>query len=117
MKNYSLATFWDSRVVNKQTKQSRIMLSVTINSNNFLLTLKGLKCTKVDYDKSFTPRFNTDVQREIKSFIDVDIERATSILNRLGNSASKDLFLKFFKNRIISSTEKTDLYKIWDEGC
>lgn len=91
------------------------MLSVTINSKNFLLTLKGLKCTKVDYDKSFTPKFNSDVQREIKSFVDADIEKATTILKRLGYSATKDLFLKFFKNGIISSTEKTDLYKIWDE--
>ena len=115
MTNYSLATFWDSRVVNKQTKQSRIMLSVTINSKSFLLTLKGLKCTKVDYDKSFTPKFNNDVQREIKSFIDADIEKASSILMRLGNTATKELFLKFFKNGIISSTYKTDLYKIWDK--
>ncbi|MDO9374558.1 MAG: site-specific integrase [Ferruginibacter sp.] len=111
---FSISTFWDSRAVDS-SKLSRVMLSINLPSKSFFVTIRGLKCSRSDYDKSFTPKSISDVQREIKSVIDLEILKADTILKRLADNASKELFLKYYKSGLISSTDKTDLFKLWDE--
>ena len=114
--NYSVATYFDNRAVNNETKESRVMLRIQLsNGAKFMTVIKGFRCTLEDYEKSFLPKSISDVQREIKDRVDAEILKADTILKRLGEMATKYLFLKYYRNDIITSTHKTDVYQIMDE--
>ncbi len=114
--NYAISTFFDSRVVDPVTKESRVMVCISLQGKKFSYAIKRLRCTKSDYDKSYSNKSLSEVQKEIKSVINTGVEKAEGILKRLGKEATKEQFLKLNKSNInLSNSDKTDAYAIFNE--
>ena len=87
--NFSVSSFWDSRVMDSTSKESRVMVKVSIdNLPAFSIAIRRFKCTKLDYDRSFTNKGLNDVQKSVKGIIGDEIDRAEGVLKRLGFDAS-----------------------------
>ncbi|MFT3908305.1 MAG: site-specific integrase [Ferruginibacter sp.] len=108
---YSVSTLWDSRAVNDK-KESRIMLSVSINRQRFLVSIK-LYCTLSDYNKVLSGRSLSEPQKILRQQMQHLLSKAEDTLSRL-NEPTKETFLKFFKSDAnLSNGSKVDAYALY----
>ncbi|MFT3912226.1 MAG: site-specific integrase [Ferruginibacter sp.] len=108
---YSVSTLWDSRAMNAK-KESRIMLSVAINRQRFLVSIK-LYCTLSDYNKVLSGRSLSDPQKLLRQQMLHFLSKAEDTLSRL-NEPTKETFLKFFKSDAnLSVSSKVDVFELF----
>jgi integrase/recombinase XerD len=100
---YSIKPFWDKRAMDKQTKLSRIMLTLNLRGHQFRITL-NLKSSKLDFEKaiSSTARNLSDEAKSVRQGLNDYLSNAELILARL-NNPTQETFTKLFKS-------KTDLF-------
>ncbi|HEX7457663.1 MAG TPA: phage integrase SAM-like domain-containing protein, partial [Ginsengibacter sp.] len=101
---YSINAFWDKRCMDKQTKDSRIMMIINLNGHQFKITL-NMRSSKSDFEKAILSTSTRNLSDEVKQLREVWNEyalKAELILTRLSNP-TQEIFTKFFKS-------ETDLY-------
>ncbi len=111
---YSLNLYWDTRVVDKKTKTSRIFLTVNLQRNQFRLSLK-LRSTKEDFKKaqSSSRNINESVYK-LKTQLNEYVMKAETILHRLP-SVDKEMFLRLYKSEAdLFISNKTDVYYFFE---
>jgi integrase/recombinase XerD len=108
---FKVTPFWDSRAMHVKTKESRIMITVNMNGNQFRVSVK-LKSTKEDYDKCLSSSRSLSFElKQLRKNITDYVYKAESLLER-NPSLTKELFIRLFKSEtdlISYSSNKTDV--------
>src|SRR5665647_436141 len=100
--NYSVSPYWDTRAMDVKTKMSRIMVTVSIDSKQFRITLK-LKSTKSEFNKAISStRTLSDSAKSVRKELNDYLAKAENILERLSNP-TQETFTRLFKS-------ETDLF-------
>ena len=89
--------------MDRETKVSRIMLTVNLNRKQFRIVL-NLKSTKADYDKaiSVAAKNLSDDAKQVRKELNEYLLKAELIMGRL-NNPTKEMIVKLFKS-------ETDLF-------
>src|ERR1700690_4154351 len=96
---YSIRSFWNKKRMDKETKESVIVMVINLNGRQFKICL-NLKVTYSDYERAIlsnSTRNLSDAVKEIREAWNGYLLKAETVLTRL-NNPNQEVFTKFFKS-------------------
>jgi len=105
---FSVSLFWDARVMDAKTKESRVMLTINLKGEKqFRISLKE-RCTKKDFESAINTR--SKQTKELRNALNDYVEKAEVIIEKM-STPSKELFLKHFKSEFdYVTSDKTSVH-------